>query len=108
MPVHDYLRSRYGFNLSADDRTVTVTAPLTQVLYNNPRRVGWTVCNRSPYPISLSFKWETPFGEGLLVPGNGGVVSMVLEEDGEAVFYPVFARLETGTATLWVYEVVEV
>jgi hypothetical protein len=33
---------------------------------------------------------------------------MILEEDGEAVFYPVFARLEAGTATLWVYEVVEV
>jgi hypothetical protein len=105
--VTEYLKSKYGFYITSDERNVNVTGTVTRILGNNPRRVAWMICNRSTTPVSLSFKEETPYADGLLIPGYGSVVSMDVEEDGEAVIYPVYGRVDTGTARLWVWEAMQ-
>lgn len=101
----EYLDRKFGFRMTGDDYNVDVGVAMTPVLQNAPTRVFWLICNVGSFPVSLSFKQETPYGRGLLIPAGGGVVSMSLEEDGAIVTYPVYARASADYTTLWVYEV---
>lgn len=102
--IVEYLKQKYGFNVLFDEYTVDVGTGITQVLQNAPTRFAWTICNWGPYPITISSKPNVAYGNGLYVPPFGGVVTVSIEEDGEAVIYPVYAVASDDYSTLWVWE----
>lgn len=77
-------------------RRLTLTATRTTALSPNPRRVHWLMINRSTITVGLWFDVEATVNESILLAGNGGFVSMSVDEDGEAVTLPV--QLVTGSS----------
>lgn len=101
----EYTFARFGSSTRLVDKVVTVGSAVKQLLPSNPRRVEWLVCNRSLSDGVIGFSEDLGFGSGLFVAANGGVVSMVAEEDGEGVGYPVFAVNNSAAGDWWIMEV---
>jgi hypothetical protein len=104
--AHDYVVSKYGTPVYADERVVTVTTAPTLLLGNNPRRMAWLICNVGTNGLTISAYADVAVGRGLLVPAGGGTASRTLEEDGEGATYAIYGILPAGSGDVWVYEVI--
>ena len=104
--AHDYVVDKFKAPVSADERIITVSTDRRLILNNNPRRLAWSICNWAGNSLSVGFRPNISFGEGLLIPGGGGTVTLTVDEDGEAVTYAVYGVLGAGAGNIWVYEVV--
>jgi len=81
-----------------------IAAVATQVLANNPERIAWTIQNRSAAPMGLGFSGAVDLVNFFQVDANGGVFSMQLDEDGEAVTYPVWLIANAAGQIVYVLE----
>jgi len=79
----------------------------TQVLLNDPDRVFWVVMNRSPYFGSISFYDVFTTATGLYLAGGGGYISMSVDEDGEAVTYPVWGISSVNAQNWYTFTLVK-
>ena len=102
-----YSKEHFGGTTSVNVNPVSSvvgTVP-TQLLANNPERVGWIIVNRDANPIGLAFANAVSLTGQLLLGGGGSILSLHIEDDGELVTFPVWAISATGNATVYVLEV---
>ena len=98
--------ARLGFPTRLVTRVVTVTSAVaTRILDDNPRRLSWFLCNRGRDDVAARFETTDVAPYGFLITPNGGVVSMVIEEDGEAVGYAVYAQSLDRDCPVYVIEI---
>lgn len=103
-----FATERFGGPTRLIFRQVTLANTRQEVLGNNPRRVNWMLVNRNSQEIGVWFDWESTVGSSILIPPNGGFVSMDVETDGEAVTLPVIGVTGTGGLVILALEVVRV
>lgn len=96
----------FGTRLQLVDRTITLGATVTEILPNNPRRVGWVIVNRDISPIAIGFNRQITYDTGIIIGSNGGTATMHVTEDGECTSYSVYGLSATGLAPVYVVEVI--
>lgn len=84
---------------------VTVGTALGEIIPNNPDRVAWQAVNRSVNNGAIGFDRETTFANGILLGAAGGLASMTVEEDGEAVTQAIFGINDAAAGSWRVTEV---
>lgn len=86
----------------------SIGATPVRLLQNDPARMSWVVTNNDTVNGAVSFDGGKTYGQGFHVLAGGGVISMSVIEDGEAVGWELFAVSETGTIELITLEVIAV
>lgn len=84
---------------------VPVATTITPLLGNNPRRVFWMIMNRAVVNGAIGFDNELTAGTGILLAAAGGVATMDVEEDGEAVTYAVTGIMSGAAGAVTILEV---
>ena len=84
--------------------TTVLTTP-TSLLLGNPNRVAWMLINMA---VNRGFFWfnssiTTTFG--IPIEAGGDTWSADIDEDGELVYHPLFAALQTASGNMIVIEV---
>lgn len=104
----------YGFSqdhfggsttLRENPQTTTVGTTPTILLANNPERIAWQIVNRDVAAIGVGFSQGVTVSNAITIAPGGGMLSAVIEDDGELVTFPVFAVSAAGGATVYVVEV---
>ena len=85
--------------------TSTVGTTSTQLLLNNPERIGWIVCNRDANPIYVSFGGNATTAGSIPIAGSGGMLTASIIDDGELTTMPVNAISAAGGAVVDVWEI---
>jgi len=97
----EFARNQFGGPTRLRFRVVTVTTTALELLANNPKRLFWAAMNRSVNAGGIWFDNEITTTNSFLVGANGGLATMDVREDGEAVAYRVTAINDTASGT-WV------
>ena len=85
--------------------TDTVGTTATKILNNNPDRLALVIVNLSANRGFIGFDRQVGPTKGIPVEASGGVVTMCIEEDGEAVGYEIHAINEVLAGAWYILEV---
>lgn len=87
---------------------VNVGTGVTQLLKNNPDRVGWLAVNRGTSDGAFDFINGVTFAAGYPLAAQSGVARMVFNEDGEACGDEVWAINATAAGNWAVTEIIAI
>jgi len=90
------------------ESVVTVAAAPTQILRQDPERVGWVLINTGAVRCFLGFRESSPSAETLPLQADGGGASANIREDFVLPTFPMFGVVLAGTSTVYVIEIVRV
>lgn len=92
MNVADLIQQKYGvFTRARQNPLITeLTDSVRTILPNNPNRLAWNICNLSDTTCYLAWDRNISEEHGILLSPNGGVASMIMDEDFEGVCWEVF------------------
>jgi len=98
---------KLGFHTAPRENPVTDTVgtTATKILNNNPDRIFSLIVNLSANRGWIGFSSQVTSTRGIPIAGNGGFVSLNVEEDGELVIYEVWAINENAAGTYYIVEV---
>lgn len=103
--AYDVAVARFGAPTRLVERVVALGVAPVAVMPNNPRRLHWQIVNLSGLLVYVSFAAETAAGNAIPIVAAGGLASMAVEEDGEAVGYALYGQSPGGAANMHVLEV---
>ncbi|MEM0010448.1 MAG: hypothetical protein QXT84_02000 [Candidatus Bathyarchaeia archaeon] len=104
--VSDYVEKRRGVTTRLIEKVVSVNTNPTRLLDQNPRRFSYVLSCISDSGIYIGFSPRVSAANGLYVSGNGGSVSVTVDEDDELTTYELWAISETGGSLVYIAEVV--
>lgn len=104
-PLASLVIEKLGGRTTYRERALTFVGVVNQLLENNPNRVAWIVLNESPNTVRLGNTPEISTTTGWLLAPNGGVISMIYDEDGETVSAAVFVSPSVSTDVIRVREI---
>lgn len=84
----------------------SVGTSASQVLPNNPNRLGWVIVNLSANTIYLAFTPDVSNSKGIILSPGGGIASMIYREDFELVARGVYAIASGASSAVYALEVV--
>lgn len=100
----ELIEARFGFKIRAEFNPyyeALAASVVEQILKANPDRVSWDIFNLGTTKVLLSHDPVPSVTNGYYLDKDGGHISMVWNEDGEIVGYPIYA-FSTGTPTLFI------
>lgn len=103
-PLEEVSNSIFKGKTFPRETVVSVGTSRVIVLANNPNRLSWQIINESAIDVRVSNDATLTSASGWLVASNGGVVSMVYYDDGEAVGYQLFGIAVAAGASLRIRE----
>jgi hypothetical protein len=77
-----------------------------KVLDNNPDRVGWFIVNLSPNNVYIHFASDVSSSKGVFLAPNGGMASMVWDEDFHAVGWEIWGIASASNSSIYVVEII--
>lgn len=98
---------RYGGPMRAVFTSPVVAVTIGRLVPNNPKRVAWSVINRSGANISIWFDMTIAVAGGIPVAPDG-YLQFYWEEDGELPGYEAFAIGTVGGQTVSLVEIMRV
>lgn len=106
--IRDILRQRFksNFVVNVNPVTDTVTTTPTLILRFNPNRFGFILYNLGNTTMFIGLNQNVSETYGILIPPNGGSVSVWYEEDYTLVENEFWAKTTTGTTKIYVLEYV--
>ena len=92
MNTAELIKKRYGVltRPHQNPRLTKLTDKVDMIFPNNPNRVAWTICNLSDVRCFIALDRNISEEHGILLTANGGVMTMTMDEDFEAVCWEVF------------------
>ena len=102
--AHEYSQRRFGGSVRPVTRTITVQQSSTKILDNDPRRIGWSLINRSGFDVSLDYVQPPSPSTAILLAANGGTLTSVVDEDGETTAWELFGVCSASTPQIFVME----
>jgi hypothetical protein len=104
--VREYVKRKYGVNVSFPDPAVVVlgAAVPVQVLQGNPNRFSWTIQNMGAAIAYVSPLANVGALTGIGLAALGGLISFDADVDGVIPTRDVWA-IGAGATTIIVYEV---
>jgi len=108
MTLQQLLDDQFKVKTRANENPVVAAIGLTeiQVLANNPNRLAWILINLSANTIYLALSRGVGATRGITVTGNGGIASMMWNEDFQMTGYEVFGIATGAASAIYVLEVV--
>jgi hypothetical protein len=104
-PASRISQERYGGQIRPVSRVVTVTTAATRLLNNDPRRIGWSITNRSVNDGAWDYNASgLTQANGNPVAANAGNATSHVEEDGDSTTYEVFGINSTASGDWRVVE----
>jgi len=100
--------ARFGGPTTVLSTTRTLGTTVSHVIRNNPRRVSYSIYNRSTSSVDLSFTSDVTVGGGIPLPANSGYAVADIEVDGESVINEVHGIASGASASVLVIEVIRV
>lgn len=107
MNTADLIMKRFGvFTRARQNPLITeLTDSVRTILANNPNRVAWTICNLSDTRCFIALDRNISDEHGILLSPNGGVATMTMDEDFEAVTWEVFGISDLADKDLYTLSV---
>jgi len=103
-----FIEQTVGGVFTTREAVVTVTVAATQLLRNDPERVGWVITNTGSTRVNIGFRKSVPSAQTLPLQADGGGVSANVREDFVLPTFSVFGIVAAGTSTVHVIEIVRV
>jgi len=103
--TYELLKGQLPAGTTIKEKTVTLSGGVDRILEVNPRRLAFIVTNLSSSIAYLSNYTEILTVGGLALMGSGATLSMVWNEDFEAVSAEYFAKGDVGTK-LYIMEII--
>jgi hypothetical protein len=100
-----YAARRYGGPTRIREVRVAIGVAVTPILGNNPKRLFWLLSNVSVNAMAYGQDFSLTLTNGLPLAPSGGGVSMSVDEDAEAVCYPVNAIAAVAASATYAVEV---
>lgn len=100
-----YAQKRFGAQTRIRESRPTAGVTPAAMLGQNPKRLFWMLVNTSVNAVSYGEAFDLTVSNGLPLAPSGGGVSMAVDEDGEAVTYPVMAVASIAASTMYAIEV---
>lgn len=102
--MDDLLRNEYGVNVhpSNESNTYNVGTTPTQILSNNPNRVGLTFVNPSSINVLLFYGKNPSSSFGILLAGGGGTLSLNWRDDMTLIPMDWYAIAPGGATSITV------
>ncbi|MEM2293660.1 MAG: hypothetical protein QXX41_10335 [Nitrososphaerota archaeon] len=104
--VSEYVEKRRGVSTRLTEKVVSVNTTPTRLLDQNPRRFSYVISCISDNGVYIGFSPAVSMTNGLYISGNGGGVSVTVDEDDELTTYEVWAISEAGGSLVYIVEVV--
>ena len=104
--VSDYVEKKRGTSTRLTEKVVSVSIEPTRLLEQNPRRFSYVLSCISDSGIYIAFSPLVSATNGLYISGNGGSMSVTVDEDDELTTYELWAVSEAGSALVYIAEVV--
>jgi len=104
--VSEYVFKKRGVPTRVIEKIATVTTAPTRLLEQNPRRFGYILSCISDGGIYIGFSPLVSATNGLYISGNGGSMSVTVDEDDELTTYELWGVSETGSSLIYIAEVV--
>lgn len=101
----EYARKRYGSATRMRELRPAIGTTPTAALGQNPKRLFWQVVNTSVNSMSYGQDFSLSIANGLPLSPSGGGASMSVDEDAEAVTYPVLLTASIAASATYVIEV---
>ncbi len=105
-PLSRLSEREFGVPTKLDFHRVTVNTTVTEVLQNNPARLGYLIMNRSAQSGAVWFSRDVSAANGILLSSSGGFFGLHMREDGEVVGYALYGISEVAAGE-WVIAEVE-
>lgn len=100
--------TRFGGPTTYRTSTVSVGTTATRIVGNNPRRVQFTIYNRSANSIDLDYVATVTANGGIPLSASSGVATSTIEDDGETVIGEVYGVASASASSVFVVEVLRV
>lgn len=100
--------SRFGGPTTYRTSTVSVGITATRIVGNNPRRVQFTIYNRSVNSIDLDYVSSVTANGGIPLSASSGVATSTIEDDGETVVGEIYGIASSPSSSVFVVEVLRV
>lgn len=100
--------ARFGGPTTTLTTTRTLGTTVSHVIRNNPRRVSYSIYNRSTASVDLSYTSDVTVGAGIPLPANSGFAVADIDIDGEGVIQEVHGIASAASASVLVIEVLRV
>lgn len=81
--------------------TFAADATVRKILNNNPNRVSWVLVNKGAVDAHVDVTPQVSASQGFTLAANGGFLSFLYEEDGEAAFEEVYVVAPGGATTIF-------
>lgn len=109
MPLRDLIDKRFGIKTRAvecpENSEVGTSAAL--LLKNNPNRLSFLVINLSANVIYLGLTGGVASSRGIRLNANGGMASMIFDEDFDAVGWAWYAIASGSNSAVYFLELLE-
>lgn len=92
MALHRYVEKKFGMATRAYAITdpVSCLTTLTQILKNNPDRLGYLIVNLGATAMYVAWDREVGADHGVYIAPGGGSFALTADEDGELVGYELY------------------
>ena len=100
--------SRFGGPTTYRTSTVSVGITATRIVANNPRRVQFTIYNRSVNSIDLDYVSSVTANGGIPLSASSGVATSTIEDDGETVVGEIYGIASAAASSVFIVEVLRV
>ena len=93
-------------HLEKEPVTVTVSTTVTKILEHNGDRIHFLVVNLGDYDVYIAPSSKVSVNYGIKLSAHGGSVTFDVDDDGLVVTMDFYAVSESGSSTLFIYEIV--
>lgn len=106
MSLDRLIEKEFGFPTTATPNPVTTSVAVTktQILRNNPDRLGFLIINLGANPIYVTPDSEPSTTRGILLAASGGFLTMLGKEDGAVVGFEFWGIASGGASAIFSLE----
>ena len=107
MSLASVIDKRFGVRTQAAQKTVSLGTTATEIVPNNPDRLGVTIVNLSTNSVYLALDSSVSSSKGILLAPSGGSASFNVEEDYQMVGWAIWGVASGASSAIFVIEVTE-
>lgn len=109
MSVYDLIKDEFGVETYERENplTDTVGTSVTRVLPYSPSRVSCVIVNLGGYDLYVSPRNNVSGSKGILIPANGGNLTLIWREDFTLVAHEFFGISPNGSVDVYILELLE-
>jgi len=97
------MQQLYG-RFTVSESTVSVATTSTQILKNNPERVGFVMINSGSYLLTISIRADLELYKGFVLSQRGDTMASLFIEDGILPILDFYGIADTTAGEITIYE----